>query len=307
MRIGVDLGGTKIAAVALDERGEERFRARVPTPRTYPGTLDAIAGLVTGAERATGEQGAVGVGIPGAVSPATGRVKNANSVWLIGEDLPGDLERRLARPVRVMNDANCFALSEAVDGAAAGAEIVFGVILGTGVGGGIVVRGAVIDGASRIAGEWGHNPLPWPTDEERPGPACYCGKRGCIETFCSGPALERDHTEATGETLSGTAIGLAAVAGDARARATVARYVGRLARGLATVVDILDPHVIVLGGGVSNLPGLAERVGAELRAWVFTDRVAARVVKNRWGDASGVRGAAWLWPPDERPFDATGP
>jgi fructokinase len=301
MQIGIDLGGTKIAVVALGERGEELYRARVPTPRSYQGTLDAIAGLVADAEAAAVERGTVGIGIPGAVSPVTGRIKNANSVWLIGEDLVGDLARRLDRPVRVMNDANCFALSEAVDGAAAGAEIVFGAILGTGVGGGIVVRGSVIDGASRIAGEWGHNPLPWPTDEERPGPRCYCGKHGCIETFCSGPALERDHAQATGVSLRGEAIGRAAAAGEAGARATLGRYVGRLARGLATVINILDPHVIVLGGGVSNLPELAERVSGELRAWVFTDQVAARVVKNRWGDASGVRGAAWLWPPGSAP------
>jgi fructokinase len=195
-----------------------------------------------------------------------------------------------------MNDANCFALSEAADGAGAGAEIVFGVILGTGVGGGIVVRGEVLDGASRIAGEWGHNPLPWPADDERPGPVCYCGKRGCLETFCSGPGLARDHERATGAGLSGDAIGRAAARGDASAAATVERYVNRLARGLATVIDVLDPHVIVLGGGVSNLPGLPERVGAELPRWVFTDHLAAKVVRNRWGDASGVRGAAWLWP-----------
>jgi fructokinase len=299
MRIGIDLGGTKIAAVALGERGEELHRARIPTPRSYDGTLDAIAALVADAERAAGGTGTVGVGIPGAVSPASGVVKNANSVWLIGEDLVGDLGRRLDRPVRVTNDANCFALSEAVDGAAAGAEIVFGVILGTGVGGGVVVRGSVIDGASRIAGEWGHNPLPWPADDERPGPLCYCGKRGCIETFCSGPALERDHAHATGETRDGAAIGRAAAAGDAGAAATVSRYVARLARGLATVINVLDPNVIVLGGGVPNLPQLAERVSGKLRAWVFTDQVAARVVKNRWGDASGVRGAAWLWPPQD--------
>jgi fructokinase len=296
MRIGIDLGGTKIAAVALGARGEELHRARVATPRSYEATLDAIAQLVADAERASGERGTVGIGIPGAISPATGLVKNANSVWLIGNDLVGDLARRVDRPVRAMNDANCFALSEAADGAAAGAEIVFGAILGTGVGGGIVVRGEVIDGASRIAGEWGHNPLPWPTDDERPGPPCYCGQHGCIETFCSGPGLERDHARVTGQSLSGSAIGRAVEAGDAPADATLRRYVSRLARGLATVINVLDPHVIVLGGGVSNLPGLPERVTVELAEWVFTDQVAARVVRNRWGDASGVRGAAWLWP-----------
>lgn len=296
MRIGIDLGGTKIALVALGEAGEELHAARVPTPRSYEGTLDAITALVGQAEAAIGQRGTVGVGIPGALSPGTGLVKNANSVWLIGEDLLGDLCRRLDRPVRATNDANCFALSEAVDGAAAGAGIAFGVILGTGVGGGIVVRGEVIDGASRIAGEWGHNPLPWPTDEERPGPACWCGKHGCIETFCSGPALERDHEQATGERRSGAEIGRAAERGEPGAAATLARYVDRLARGLTTVINVVDPHVIVLGGGVSGLPALPERVAGELPRWVFTDQVVARVVRNRWGDASGVRGAAWLWP-----------
>jgi fructokinase len=296
VRIGIDLGGTKIAAVALDRAGAELHRARVPTPRSYTGTLDALAGLVAEAERATGRSGPVGIGIPGAVSPATGRIKNANSVWLIGEDLVGDLARRVGRPVRAMNDANCFALSEAVDGAAAGAHVVFGVIMGTGVGGGIVIGGEPLEGASRIAGEWGHNPLPWPRDDERPGPECYCGKRGCIETFCSGPALERDYARATGVRRSGAEIGAAAAAGDPAAAAVLGRYVDRLARGLATVINVLDPDAIVLGGGVSNLDGLAESVAAALPSWVFTDQVVARVVRNRWGDSSGVRGAAWLWP-----------
>lgn len=296
LRIGIDLGGTKIAIVALDARGAEMHRARVPTPRSYEGTLDALAALVADAERAAGERGTIGIGIPGAVSPVSGRVKNANSVWLIGRDLVGDLQRRVDRPVRAMNDANCFALSEASDGAAAGAEVVFGVIIGTGVGGGVVVRGQVVEGAARIAGEWGHNPLPWPTDDERPGPLCYCGKRGCIETFCSGPGLERDHALVAGARLTGAQLGLAAASGDGSAAATIQRYVGRLARGLATVVNVLDPDVIVLGGGVSNLPDLPERVSAQLSAWVFTDRVAARVVRNRWGAESGVRGAAWLFP-----------
>jgi fructokinase len=296
VRIGIDLGGTKIEAVAFDRAGAELHRARVPTPRSYTGTLDALTGLVAAAERATGSSGPVGIGIPGAVSPATGRIKNANSVWLIGEDLVGDLARRVGRPVRAMNDANCFALSEAADGAAAGAHVVFGVIIGTGVGGGIVIGGEPLEGASRIAGEWGHNPLPWPRDDERPGPECYCGKRGCIETFCSGPALERDYARATGVRRSAAAIGGAAAAGDLAAAAALDRYVDRLTRGLATVINIVDPDAIVLGGGVSNLDGLAERVAAALPSWVFTDQVVARVVRNRWGDSSGVRGAAWLWP-----------
>jgi fructokinase len=296
VRIGIDLGGTKTEAVALDRSGAQIHRVRRPTPSTYEGALETLVALVREAEAVGGEGATIGVGIPGAVSRLTGRIKNANSVWLIGEDLAGDLTRRLDRPVRVMNDANCFALSEAVDGAAAGAEVVFGVILGTGVGGGVAIRGEVLDGASRIAGEWGHDPLPWPSDEERPGPACYCGKRGCIETFCSGPGLERDHESATGARLSGAGIGRAASAGDPAARATLSRYVDRLARGLATVVNVLDPDAIVLGGGVSNLPELAARVTEALPSWVFTDRVATRVLGNRWGDASGVRGAAWLWP-----------
>jgi fructokinase len=298
VRIGVDLGGTKIELVVLDRSGAEVHRARVATPRSYEGTLGTLAELVDAAERACGARGPVGIGIPGAVSPATGRIKNANSVWLIGEDLVGDLARRLGRPVRAMNDANCFALSEAVDGAAAGARVVFGVILGTGVGGGIVIDGRALEGASRIAGEWGHNPLPWPRDDERPGPECYCGKRGCIETFCSGPGLERDHERAAGVRATGREIGAAAAAGEPAAVAALDRYVDRLARGLASVVNVVDPDVIVLGGGLSNLAGLAERISAALPAWVFSDRVAARVVRNRWGDASGVRGAAWLWPAD---------
>ena len=295
MRIGIDLGGTKIEVTALGQAGEELCRGRLPTPRSYGGTLDAITRLVGDAETATGGPGTVGIGIPGAVSAMSGRIKNANSVWLIGEDLVGDLRERLGRPVRVMNDANCFALSEATDGAAAGAQVAFGVILGTGVGGGVVAHGCVLEGASRIAGEWGHNPLPWPRDDERPGPACYCGKRGCIETFCSGPGLERDHARVTGESWTGSEIAAAAAAGDPGAAATVGRYVDRLARGLAAVVNLLDPDVIVLGGGVSNLPDLARDVADTLPTWVFTDMVAARVVRNRWGDSSGVRGAAWLW------------
>jgi fructokinase len=304
MRIGVDMGGTKIEAIAIDAGGKELVRRRVATPRSYDGTLDAVVDLVIGVEREMGMRGTVGVGIPGTVSPVTRLVKNANSVWLIGRSLDADLEGRLGRPVRMTNDANCFALSEASDGAGAGAPSVFGVILGTGVGGGIVIGGHVIEGASRIAGEWGHNPLPRPHDSERPGPQCWCGRRGCIETFCSGPAMERDHLEATGEALSAVRITERAEAGDAGARATLDRYVERLARSLAGVVNILDPEVVVLGGGVSNVPTLAGRVQALLPLHVFTDEVATRVVKNVHGDSSGVRGAAWLWP--EREGDRKG-
>ncbi|MHB1191408.1 MAG: ROK family protein [Longimicrobiales bacterium] len=299
MRIGIDLGGTKIEAVALGPEGTERCRIRIATPRDYEGTLGALAELVARVEREARGTGPVGVGIPGTVSPATGLVKNANSTWLIGHPLDLDLAERLGRPVRVMNDANCFALSEASDGAGAGAEVVFGVILGTGVGGGVVVGGRPLHGAQLIAGEWGHNPLPWPTDEERPGPLCYCGKHGCIETFVSGPGMERDHEAATGRAWSTRRIVEAMGDGDPAALAAHRRYVDRLARGLATVVNVVDPDVIVLGGGMSNLPSLPEDVQAGLAPWVFTDEVRTRVVRNAHGDSSGVRGAAWLWPVPE--------
>ncbi|NJD19585.1 MAG: ROK family protein [Gemmatimonadetes bacterium] len=296
MRIGIDLGGTKIEAVALAPDGAERSRLRIPTPRDYEGTLQALADLVRRVEREACGTGPVGVGIPGTVSPVTGLVKNANSTWLIGHPLDRDLATRLGRPVRVMNDANCFALSEASDGAGAGADVVFGVILGTGVGGGVVVGGRPLPGAQLIAGEWGHNPLPWPADDERPGPPCYCGKHGCIETFVSGPGLERDHEQATGRAWTTHRVVEAMAAGDGGARAAYERYVGRLARGLATVVNVLDPDVVVLGGGMSNLPSLPGDVEASLGPWVFTDHVRTRVVRNVHGDSSGVRGAAWLWP-----------
>ena len=296
IRTGIDLGGTKVEAIALGPDGTERCRIRIPTPRDYEASLEALAELVARLEREAGGTGPVGVGIPGTVSPVTGLVKNANSTWLIGHPLDKDLAGRLRRPVRVMNDANCFALSEASDGAGAGASVVFGVILGTGVGGGVVVDGRPLQGAQLIAGEWGHNPLPWPTDDERPGPPCYCGKRGCVETWVSGPGLERDHERATGRAWTTRRIAEAMSQGDEGARASYALYVDRLARGLATVVNVLDPDVIVLGGGMSNLPSLAEDAQTALASWVFTDHVRTRVVKNLHGDSSGVRGAAWLWP-----------
>jgi fructokinase len=295
MRIGIDLGGTKIEGIALSDSGAELARLRVPTPRDYDGTVDALRWMVRDLEQATGLTGTVGIGIPGAVVPETGAVKNANSVWLNGRTLPGDLERAIGRPVRMMNDANCFALSEATDGAAAGADVVFGVILGTGVGGGIVVGGRCLVGPNLIAGEWGHNPLPWMTDDERPGPACYCGKRGCVETFLSGPGLERDHETHAGVRLASREIVRAAAAGDPPASATMARYHERLGRALAALVNVLDPDVVVLGGGMSNVPGLAEACLPSLRAFIFSDGVKTRVVKNMHGDSSGVRGAAWLW------------
>ncbi len=263
VRIGIDLGGTKIEAIALSAAGEEIARHRVTTPRDYAASLDAVLALVRELERAAGAAGTVGVGIPGTVVPRTGLVKNANSTWLNGRPLGRDLEERLGRPVRLMNDANCFALSEATDGAAAGAHVAFGVILGTGVGGGIVVDGRCLEGANLIAGEWGHNPLPWPTSDERPGPPCYCGKRGCVETWLSGPGFERDHAEHTGLTLSGREIVRAAAGGDPGAAATLARYHDRLARALASLVNVLDPDVVVLGGGMSNTPRTA---GSDVRA-----------------------------------------
>jgi fructokinase len=294
IRIGVDLGGTKIEVIALDQDGAELFRQRVETPRDYAGTLQATKALVELADAHTGDRGRVGIGVPGTISPITGLVKNANSTWLIGHPLDKDLEALLNRPVRLMNDANCFALSEAVDGAGQGAKVVFGVILGTGVGGGIVVDGRVLEGAQQIGGEWGHNPLPRPTDRERPGPPCYCGRRGCVETFLSGPGMQHDHAAVTGVALATREIVARAGAGDEAATATLARYVERLGRALATVINVLDPDVVVLGGGMSRLPGLAERAQAALRPHVFTDEVTTRVVLNRHGDSSGVRGAAWL-------------
>jgi len=296
VRVGVDLGGTKIEAIALDGDGRTLVRRRVPTPRQdYGRTLDAIADLVRDVEREAGEPGTVGVGIPGALSPATGLVKNANSTWLIGRPFDRDLAARLGRPVRVANDADCFALSEARDGAGAGARVVFGAILGTGCGGGIVVEGKVLTGPNAVAGEWGHNPLPWPDDGERPGQPCYCGKRGCIETFLSGTGLARDFRESSGESLPGEQIVARALAGDAAADAALARYEGRLARALAALVNVLDPDVVVLGGGISNVSRLYGNVPPLLGRWVFSDRVDTRLLPPAHGDSSGVRGAAWLW------------
>ena len=296
MRIGVDLGGTKIEAVALDHSGRELFRHRIGTPRgSYDRTVEAIRELIAQAERAAGMTGTVGIGIPGAVSPATGLIKNANSTWLNGQPLREDLARALDRPVRLANDANCLALSEACDGAAAGAEVVFGVIVGTGTGGGLVVHGRPVVGANAIAGEWGHNPLPWPEPEELPGPACYCGLHGCIETFLSGAGLERAYRECGGETRDARSIAAAAAHGDAAAAAAVNVYARRCARALASIVNVLDPDVIVMGGGLSNIDALYSRVPALWSQWIFSDRVDTRLVRARHGDSSGVRGAAWLW------------
>jgi len=295
LAIGVDLGGTKIEIIALDGEGRELLRRRQPTPRgDYEATIASVAGMVEAAEAELGARGSVGVGHPGALSPATGLIKNANSVWLNGRPLDRDLIERLGRPVAFANDANCLALSEATDGGGAGAEVVFSVILGTGVGGGLVAHGRVLKGANAIAGEWGHNPLPWPRDDERPGPDCYCGLRGCIETWCSGPGFAADHTARTGEAVEGPEIVARAIAGEASALTSLERYEDRLARALAHLVNIVDPDVIVLGGGLSNIQRLYEAVPARWQAYVFSDHVATELRQNVHGDSSGVRGAAWL-------------
>ena len=295
MRIGIDLGGTKIEGIAL--RGsDEVARMRLETPRgDYAATVEAVAATVEALEQRAGSRGSVGVGIPGTISAATGLVKNANSVWMIGKPLLADLEQRLDRKVRMANDANCFAVSEAADGAAAGAEVVFGVIVGTGTGAGIVVRGDVVTGPNGIAGEWGHNPLPWPADAERPGPPCYCGRHGCIETFLSGPGLQADYQRHTGRLRLPAAI-VEAARGEQAAGSALARYAERMARALASVINLLDPDVIVLGGGMSNIASLYEEVPRLWAPFVFSDSVRTRLVPAKHGDASGVRGAAWLWP-----------
>jgi fructokinase len=296
LRLGVDLGGTKIEAACVAEDGEIVLRQRVPTPRDdYDATIAVIVQLVGDLEREVGRTMGVGIGMPGTISPATGLVKNANSVWLNGRPLDRDVGQRLGRPVRFANDANCFALSEARGGAASGAPVVFGVIVGTGTGGGLVVNGRVVTGRNAIAGEWGHNALPWPRDDERPGAPCYCGLRGCIETFLSGPGLARDHADATGDARSSVDIIDAAARGDAAAEATLRRYEDRMARALAGVVNVVDPDVIVLGGGMSNVSRLYTNVPRIWDRYVFSDRVDTALVPPRFGDSSGVRGAAWLW------------
>lgn len=302
MRIGIDLGGTKIEGIALGPDGTERARKRVPSPRNdYAATITAIRDLVASLEAEAGTQGSVGIGMPGAISPATGLVKNANSTWLNGQPFHADIEAALARPVRLANDADCFALSEATDGAGAGAPSVFGVILGTGVGGGIVVNGRLLSGPNAIAGEWGHNSLPFVLPDEMPGPDCYCGKKGCIESWLSGPGFAADYMLDTREALSPEGIVAAAQAGNRPARFALRRYADRLARALAHIINILDPHVIVLGGGMSNIDALYDEVPARWGAYVFSDTVATRLARHQHGDASGVRGAAWLWSADNNP------
>ena len=295
MKIGIDLGGTKTEIAAFDDAGRELLRRRAPTPSgDYAATLALINQLVGDAERESAATATVGIATPGAASPATGLMRNSNSTCLNGRPFARDLERVLHRSVRLANDANCFALSESVDGAAAGASIVFGVILGTGVGGGIVINRQVIDGPNAIAGEWGHNPLPWPRDDERPGTACYCGKQGCIETWLSGPGLARDYGSHGGGSDSAIDI-VARLAHDSGAQAALARYEERLARALASVINVLDPEVVVLGGGLSNIERLYVNVPLLWGRYVFSDTVRTRLVRNRHGDSSGVRGAAWLW------------
>ncbi len=302
MRIGIDLGGTKIEAICLAADGTELARQRIASPQDdYDATIQAIAGLVADIERETVQSGSIGIGIPGTISPASGLIKNANSTWLIGKPLDQDLAVALGRPVRLANDANCFTLSEATDGAAKGAAIVFGVILGTGVGGGIVIKGEIITGPNSIAGEWGHNPLPWMTDDERPGPECYCGQSGCIETFLNGAGLENLYPAKSYQagSLSAEEIAKLAANNEAVAGMAIEKYAGRLARALASVINVLDPEVIVLGGGLSNIDQLYKQVPTLWQRWAFSDEISTKLVKNQHGDSSGVRGAAWLWPEDE--------
>jgi fructokinase len=293
-RLGLDLGGTKIAAVVLDADGRVCWEQRVSTPRhDYDGTVAQLVALVAEAEGAVGARCSVGIGMPGAISPATGLVKGANSTWLNGRPLKVDLQRALGRRVWLANDANCLAVSEAADGAAAGAEVVFGVILGTGTGGGIVVRGSVVTGAHAIAGEWGHNPLPWPEADELPGPRCYCGRLGCLETWLSGPGVAADYHRRGGDEIRSEDI-VARVPTEGLAAEVMARWTSRLARGLASIINVLDPDVIVVGGGLSQVSRLYADVPAQWGRWVFSDVVSTRLVPARYGDASGVRGAAWL-------------
>ena len=295
MKIGIDLGGTKTEIAAFDDAGAERLRRREPTPAgDYAATLALIASLVADAERQLGAWATVGIATPGALSPSTGLMRNSNSTCLNQRPVKIDLQRMLGRDVRLANDANCFALSEAREGAAAGAATVFGVIIGTGVGGGIVINGRVVDGPNAIAGEWGHNPLPWPEDIERPGAQCYCGKRGCIETFLSGPGLARDYALYGGARIFPEEIVSRSTRGGLAVHA-LERYEGRLARALASVINVLDPEVIVLGGGLSNIERLYKNIPALWGKWVFSDTVRTRLVRNAHGDSSGVRGAAWLW------------
>ena len=300
LRLGIDLGGTKIEGAVLGRSGEITVRRRIAAPQgDYRATIDAVASLAEGLQREAGEPCTIGVGMPGSISPRTGRIHNANSTWLNGTAFHRDLEARLETcfggAVRFANDANCFALSEATDGAGAGADIVFGVILGTGCGGGIVIDGCLVDGPRGIGGEWGHNPLPWPTVDELQIDPCWCGRRGCLETWLSGPAMAADHLRVTGEALTCEAIASNANSGDPLSQATLAHHADRMGRALATVINLIDPDVIVIGGGLSALPHLYDEVPRLTARYVFADKPAVEIRPPRWGDASGVRGAAWLW------------
>ena len=297
-RLGVDLGGTKIEAIILGDQGQIMARRRVATPSDYLAKLDAIRSLVHAIEAEAGVAAPLpaGIGHPGSLNPRTGLMRNANSTELNGHRLDADLARTLERPVRLANDANCFALSEARDGAGAGAGSVFGVILGTGVGGGMVLNGQLIEGSGRLGGEWGHTGLPWSSAEETPGPSCKCGRDGCIEAWCSGPGLSADHRRETGQPLTAAEISGRASTGDRAALATLERHHDRVARGLSSVINIFDPEVIVLGGGLSNIPGIDTAIRDALPRYVFSDEVTTRICRHAHGDSSGVRGAAWLWP-----------
>ena len=303
-RIGIDLGGTKTEIAALDDAGAIVERVRVPTPAgDYQSTLGVLAGLIEDVERSLGiasqRKATIGIGTPGSLSPVTGLLRNANSVCLNGHPFKQDFEKALGRPVRVENDASCFALSEAADGGGRGAPVVFGVIMGTGVGGGIVINGRILTGANAIGCEWGHNSLPWPQPGEFPGRLCFCGRRGCIETFLSGPGMAADHLQAGGQPLTAKDIACGAASGDAACEATLVRYEERLARALASVINIIDPEVIVLGGGLSNIDRWYATVPGLWDKFIFSDLIRTRLVRNVHGDSSGVRGAAWLWTPQE--------
>jgi fructokinase len=304
LQVGVDFGGTKIEAAGLDHQGKFLARVRAPTPGNYEASLRTVCELVDAVEKQAGGRGTVGVGTPGSISPRTGTMRNANSVWLNGRDFRKDLSAALGRDIKLANDANCLALSEVVDGAAAGSRITFAVIIGTGCGGGLVVNRQLVEGAHGVGGEWGHIPLPWPTHEEIDAPACWCGQRGCLETWVSGSGLQRDYAKVAGQVLDGESILRGARNGDAQAHAAFMRYVNRLGRGLAVICNIVDPDTIVLGGGLSNISELYDLLPEIVRSHVFSDTWAARIVPAKWGDSSGVRGAARLWGGDERQVKA---
>ncbi|MGA1799970.1 ROK family protein [Sphingomonas sp. 4RDLI-65] len=296
VQIGIDFGGTKIEAAALDDDGRFLSRLRVPNPGDYDDAVRDVRALVQAVEAEAGQQGTIGIGTPGSISPRTGLMRNANSLYLNGRRFREDLEIAIGRPVRMANDANCLALSEAVDGAAAGARAAFAIIVGTGCGGGLVIDGRIVEGANGIAGEWGHVPLPWPNESEFPAPECWCGQRGCLESWVSGTGFRRDHETVTGHALEGEMIVAAARAGDTDAAATLERYVDRLGRAIALIANLIDPDCVVLGGGMSNVAEIYDRLPDAVRRHTFSDGWDAKIVQAVWGDSSGVRGAARLWP-----------